>query len=112
MRLQRLSRSMQHQIGGPVISSSNHAPRTKDNAGGQLLLDPMNLVGELLGAHQGWQGPTSFVTGELVGQVQPDEQPDQLAEDGPSTPVHEMGSPPSVEDFIAGLMLPLETPLI
>jgi hypothetical protein len=67
---------------------------------------------ELLGAHPGRQGPTSFVLGELVGQVQPDGQPDQLADDGPSTPVHETGSPPSVEDFIAGLMLPLETPLI
>jgi hypothetical protein len=29
-----------------------------------------------------------------------------------NTPVHETGSPSSVEDFIAGLMLPLETPLI
>jgi hypothetical protein len=72
----------------------------------------MNLEAELLGAHQGWQGPTSFVPGELVGQVQPDGQPDQLTDDDPSMPVHETGSPPSVEDFIAGLMLPLETPLI
>jgi hypothetical protein len=38
--------------------------------------------------------------------------PDQPTDDGSSTPVHETDSPPSVEDFIAGLKLPLEVPLI
>jgi hypothetical protein len=41
-----------------------------------------------------------------------DGQPDQPTDDGPSTPIHEMDSPPSVEDFIAGLKLLLEMPLI
>jgi hypothetical protein len=40
-----------------------------------------------------------------------DGQPVQPTDDGPSTPVHGMDSP-SVEDFIAGLNLPLVTPLI
>jgi hypothetical protein len=39
-------------------------------------------------------------------------QPDQPTDDGLSTSVHGTVSPPSVEDFIAGLTLPLEVPLI
>jgi hypothetical protein len=41
-----------------------------------------------------------------------DGQPVQPTDDGPSTPVHGVDTPPSVEDFIAGLRLPLEVPLI
>jgi hypothetical protein len=40
-----------------------------------------------------------------------DGHPIQPTDDGPST-VHGTDSPPSVEDFIASLKLPLETPLI
>jgi hypothetical protein len=41
-----------------------------------------------------------------------DGQPVQPTDGGPSTPLHGTDSPPSVEDFIASLKLPLETPLI
>jgi hypothetical protein len=41
-----------------------------------------------------------------------DGQPIQPTDDDPSTPVRGTDSPPSVEDFIADLKLPLETPLI
>jgi hypothetical protein len=41
-----------------------------------------------------------------------DGQPIQPIDDVPSTPIHGTESPPSVQDFIAGLKLPLDTPLI
>jgi hypothetical protein len=41
-----------------------------------------------------------------------DGQSNQPTDDSPSTPVHGMDPPPSVEDFIIGLKLPLEIPLI
>jgi hypothetical protein len=47
-----------------------------------------------------------------AGTAANDGQPVQPTDDDPSTPVHGTDSPPSVEDFIAGLKLPLETPLI
>jgi hypothetical protein len=36
-------------------------------------LDPVILEAELLSAHQGRQGPTSFIPGELVEQVRPED---------------------------------------
>jgi hypothetical protein len=58
--------------------------------------------------------PTMFVHPQLDVDVCTDNDgpPVQPTDDGPSTPVHGVDTPPSVQDFIAGLRLPLEVPLI